>query len=953
MVRPRITKIFRDGLDHKLTLVSATAGFGKTTSVSKWLGSVGNPAAWLTLDREDNDPNKFWRYLIAALSTIDPEIVGRAELIFCANREASLERGIRYLINDIVFELEGGRKPGNENQASDLPWILVLEDYHVIKNERIHSSLNYFLDNLPPCLHLIINTRADPPLDLPKRRVRQTMVEVRTRDLGFTIEEAEQYLNAVIGLDLTSAQVEMLVNRTEGWIAGLQMAAIAMKTNQIDENESDLSLTKGSIGLEKRDDFVQTFSTSEAYIGEYLMDEVLKSLSEEVEQFLFQISILENFSAPLCAAIMFDGQLDEEEGFQTHCQHILDYLVRENLFLIPLDNQQGWFRYHRLFHDLLLQRLHQTESKGRIKALHNQAADWFERNGFAGKAVSHFLAADSYKQAGNILQQSLLASGFSHRDLSFVIDWLGKLPEELILFDPILCVADAWRLRTTETNDHGMAIQRLNLAHRLLNKGAHSLSKSEVKNIEIQINTLKVELLKVSGVSWSTVAYESEKVLASIGNNNTRLRGLLNLNLGQAYLDAGEIPSANQSLAEARRLARSDDDWNTMVRATYIQANIFRQQGFLNEAISTLRQVIQSLLNPGESVKKNSKPISGALYTDLGRNLMAQNHLREAEQLLKDGIALLETIHEPLLLCDSYISLARLRSIVGDFDEAFLLLDKVADLFPNGEEIVEAERVWHWIRCAGSDYNAVNGIQQWTENQNLDLDEIGEIPAVFHEGKWLWEYAFILARAQLALYRIQGTSETTHQLNVLMRFLDQQINYAKESSLLERVGRLQILQSLINDAIGESELALNSLRNTFKYFEANNHVRAYLNEGEAMASLLYRSVRQGWTSGFALKLLAGFESERERIGFKGVEDFENQHKRDGFSSRVFDPLSNRETEVLQLIAIGCSNREIARELVISPGTVKVHINHIYNKLRVHRRTQAVSKGRFYGILTSM
>ena len=953
MVRPRITKVLCDGLEHKLTLVSAPAGFGKTTSVSNWLGDISKPAAWLSLDREDNDPYQFWRYVMAALGTIDPEVVGRAELIFNTYRESKLERGIRYLINDIVLIFEGENDSVKEEQISDFPWIMVLEDYHVIENEQIHSSLNYFLDNLPPYLHVIINTRADPPLDLPKRRVRRTMVEVRTRDLGFTLEEAEHYLNFVMELDLTTEQVEGLEKRTEGWIVGLQMAAFAMKTDQHSESETILPHTNGRLGREKRDNFVQTFTTSDAYIGEYLIDEVLKTLSEDVEQFLFQTSILDKFCTSLCDAVLAEGQVRDQEGTQSNCQQILDYLVSANLFMIPLENQQGWFRYHRLFHDLLLQRLHQIESSGRIKLLHYRASGWYERNGFIGKAVSHALAAEKYERAADILQQSLLESDFSPRELTYVIDQLGELPEDLILSYPTLCVADAWRLSTLETKDSGIAIQRLELVQRHLNEVAHSLSESEVNQIGAQIYTLKVELLKMRGVSWSIVAEESEQALASIGNKNARLQGFLYLNLGRAYLDAGEIPSAKQALAEARRVGRRGYDWNTIVRATYLQANIIQQQGFLNEAISTLSQVIQSIIKPVDSANNYSAPIQGALYTGLGRTLMAQNHLHEGEKLLRDGISLLETAHEPLLLCDSYISLARLRSIAGDVDEAFLFLDKVAELFPGADEIAETERVLHWIRSAGSDHNAVNGVQQWVERQNLDLDKIGEIPAILHEGEWIWEKVYTLARAYLALYRNQGRSRDPSQLKVVMCFLEQQINYAKVSGWLERVGELLILQSLANDVIGESDLAIISLEQTFRYFEADNRIRAFLDEGEAMASLLYRAVRQGSTSGFVRKLLAAFEAERGQIGFRSVGGFDIQHKRKGTSSEIFDPLSNRETEVLQLIAIGFSNREIAQELVISPGTVKVHINHIYNKLQVHRRTQAVSKGRFYGILTSM
>jgi LuxR family maltose regulon positive regulatory protein len=565
------------------------------------------------------------------------------------------------------------------------------------------------------------------------------------------------------------------------------------------------------------------------------------------------------------------------------------------------------------------------------------------------EAVTHSLAAEEFERAADILQQSVLTSGFCQREIARVINWLGKIPENLILDRPALCIADAWHQSTLKGGEYQIPMQRIEVAQRLLEQDKHTLSESLVTMMEAQIVTLRVILSKQQRVPWPEVAELTEHALACVKNENNQLRGLLYLNLGQAYLGSGDISSVSYSLAEARRVAGVAGDLATNIWAAYIRANIIQRQGRLNEAATTFRQIMQTIKKTAAGANKPA-PISGALYTGLGRILLSQNNLAEGERLLHDGISLLESTHETLLLCDGYFALARLKSVVGEAEETLMLLERVANLFPGGEVIAETERVQHWLRSINIDPSALNAVQLWAEEQSLELDKMGEIPAIFHEGEWLYDKATTLARVQVALSRIQGRSNGQGRLEKVLDFLSQQIHYAKTSGWMERVGELFILQSVAYDAIEEREQALVSLDQAFKYFESHDQLRAFLDEGEAMAGLLYLATRQGRLPGFTQKLLAAIEIERGRIG-NGVNGYQDVHENvQGGPQEIIDPLSNRETEVLQLIASGFSNREIAQELVISPGTVKVHINHIYNKLSVHKRTQAVAKGRFYGIL---
>ncbi len=376
MSRPRLIKQMNEGLERKLTLLSAPAGFGKTTLVSDWVQSLERPVAWVSLDKGDNDPTRFWRYVIAALKTLESHFGQTSLAVLESLHQPNFEALITALINEILFFGHEDQRQSGDMPLEGCPYLLVLDDYHVIDTKLIHDGLNYFIDHLPHQMHLVIITRHDPPLSLSRRRGRLEINEIRTTDLSLTTVETAEYLKTVMELDLSSEDIATLEYRTEGWVVGLQMAAMAMRSEK--SSQARYSLGSDFDGH----NFVNTFAGDDRYIGDYLMDEVLQRQPKEIQAFLMHTSILDRFCSSLCNSIM-----DRKDS-----QKILNYLEEANLFIVPLDNSREWYRYHHLLDDLLLQRLHHTMGTQILDGLHSQASEWFENHGFIEEAISHAVA---------------------------------------------------------------------------------------------------------------------------------------------------------------------------------------------------------------------------------------------------------------------------------------------------------------------------------------------------------------------------------------------------------------------------------------------------------------------------------------------------------------------------------------------------------------------------------
>jgi len=953
--RARLLQRLDQGLSHGLTLVTAPAGFGKTVLVSEWVQGLDAPVAWLSLEKADNELNRFWGYLLAALKSIDVQLDKEIQIPYHSRQKMTAETGLGGNVDDIVNAIRRKSCDQQEHETRSCTCIVVLDNYHVIHNPRIHTSMIDLLDHRPNNMQVVIISRADPPLQISRRRVKQELLELRTAELSFSESEAKNYLISMQGLDLSSGEIARLVEHTEGWIAALQMVAMAMKPTLQEQKAPDQVGWRGP-------SFILDFTRDDRYIGDYLIDEVLSTLPADIRTFLYHTSILDRLCSPLCDAVMENAlsvnPLDEII-LDTHrldyspkgstSQIILEYLERANIFISPLDNRREWFRYHNLFADLLRQRLLQTLGRAYVEILHSRAREWFERNGFSEEAVSHALAAGKLEQAAEILEKNLWESGFSNRPLDWVTTSLAEFPETLLSQYPGLCLLSAWQT-FENAGEYRQVLERLNDLEYYLKVDSCTIADERVRIIKGQAAVLRAICAQQQGVSPDSLIEKSKEALKSLGTGNNRLQGILNLQLAQAYLATGEASCANRALVEARHVLKSDVDYDILIPVIILQVNIIRRQGRLNEAAVFLQQVLESVVKP-EMDSGGTMPVMGALYTTLGRIRLEQNILDSAEALITRGLELLNGNSPSVFTTDAYAALAHLRSIQGEQEAQMLLVETLRAEFTGLEMVAEIEQVRQWLRSAETDPVSMNAVILWAEHHQGELVGMGELPAVLPEEEWKFEHALINVRTRLLQVDEQISNNELADLATVLRFLKGQLGYALDRGWIERAGDLLILQALTFERIGDHEQALASLEQAYHFLESNGYFRIFLDKGKPMAALLYRAIREGIRPEYSHKLLNSFESDREWSKPPRNRSQESAGGQvDEIRVDMIDPLSNRETEVLELIASGFSNHEIADELVISSGTVKVHINHIYKKLRVHKRTQAVAKGRFYGVL---
>ena len=427
----------------KLTLVSAPAGFGKTTLLSEWATGRGQPVAWLSLDRRDNAPRRFWNYLTTALETVQAG-VGES---FLAKLLSSKPPPTSDLLTELINAID---------TSDPTPLVIVLDDLHLVEERSIHDDLAFFLDHLPPQVHIVISTRYDPSLPLSRLRGRGELSELRTADLRFTPDEAAAFLNQVMRLSLTAEQVISLETRTEGWIVGLQMAALSMQGR----------------GRQDQASFIAAFAGSHRYVLDYLADEVLALQPKGIRTFLYHTAILDRLTGPLCDAVWGTAAGGGPDTGQPDSQEMLENLESANLFIVPLDDERRWYRYHHLFSDLLRKRLREIQPE-LLPTLHQRASDWYEEEKLTADAMNHALAASDLARASRLVGANALAM-MEHGELRTLEGWLDALPEEAISSQPWLGIAHAWMLAFTGQLDESESL--LPRIDKEANVGDHSLS---------------------------------------------------------------------------------------------------------------------------------------------------------------------------------------------------------------------------------------------------------------------------------------------------------------------------------------------------------------------------------------------------------------------------------------------------------------------------------------------
>ena len=898
--RTRLQEKMTQGLRGPLTLVTAPAGFGKTTLIASYIKDCGITAAWLSLDKNDNQIDRFLRYLCAALQEIDNAIGCEATKMF-ATTQLSSEVVLTSLINDLA--------------SADGPITLVLDDYQFLSSPAIHEGVIFLLEHCPQTFHLVIASRSDPPLPLSRFRARAQMMELRAADLSFTRSEAMEFLNEIMGLQLDTESVAALEKRTEGWVAGLQMAALSIR----DRKDLQAAITD--------------FSGTNRYILDYLLEEVLASQPAEVQRFLLCTSILEHITAPLCEFVLGTNENKNLTGhstthFMDHSTRILQHLEQANIFLVPLDIERRWYRYHHLFADLLQTRLSQTYSPEEIHQLHTRAAQWYESNGYAYEAIHHASLIPDDGWVERLIEQNYMEM-FQRRDSASIRAWTGALSLDVILKSPKLSVHEAMSLSW---------IGKLDEAVLILQKAEQSLkTKDTTPETQALLGHLAYVKSRVTAMQGD---YEQAIQLCLTARDNTpsgnqALLGGIGVMLGYGYFLAGDFENAAQVLSETIHSGVTVGAVNTTIGAYCVLARLYTLQGQLHKAY----QLYQEAENFVQATGGRHRGALSIVHVGYAEILYEWNEIETALGHIEKGLAFIHFWGKADDIALAHVIHARIQQTQGDLPGAIETIEKASHVihshgvFPEARNAVEIAKVR--LQLEQGDRVSVN---QWASTYEKDINAQNTF-------RFENELALItLARVFLSQNKPRKSLELCSHL-------------AANSQSSERMGRfveILILKALTQQQMGETNAAVHTLGESLALAEPAGYTRIYLDDGQPIRTLLsewLRITKPGSLHDYVRYLLAQFDDEKLTVHAPQAKSPPSRSTATQANEALLEPLSPRELEVLAFIALGKTNQEIAQALIVARGTIKAHAASIYRKLEVTNRTEAVARARQLGILT--
>lgn len=875
VLRPRLLSRLNAALEHKLLLISAPAGFGKTTLATTWLSQLNLPSryTWLSLDEHDNEAGRFLAYLIAALQKIDAHIGRGLNEALYTPETLDTEMILTALLNDLIASDEAA-----EGEASiQSHTVLVLDDYHVLDNPQIDDALAFLLDHLPVNFHLVILSRIDPTLPLARLRVRREMVEIRERDLRFTPDETRLFLSDIMALTLTQQDLGVLHTRTEGWIAGLQLAGLALQ-------EPDAQ-------------FIAAFSGTHRYVLDYLTDEVFGRQTPELQRFLLETSILNRMCDSLCNAVRGDDD----------SQSALERLEHNNLFVVPLDHERRWYRYHHLFADLLRQRLRQTRPNA-ITNLHQRASEWYATfaaetgdEAAVDEAMYHALSASDPPRTAALLAQ--FADDIWERGGQDKLRrWLELIPDDALNAYPILNIFRGWL---------AFAAGQYDEAEACVSQAEQTLLDATTNTPELhgRIAAVRAFIATFKGDTQMTVDY-AETAMTLLSRQST-WHGSTAIALGDAYTVSGQTIAAGEAYQAALATSETAGNLYLTLNAGFKLAAVLRQRGLLQQAYEVCSQQIALAEKSGLA----QTVMAGCSYALRGDILCEWNQLGEA---LAQTQQAMETIGQARHIgFAGWIRLYRVRCLLAarDFEgteeilRSMETLVQAAQLPPWLVSPLAASRVLVWL-VTGQAGQAIT----WAKNNGFSPDDM-EMSA--HELEYLI-YARLLA--------VQGQLEDAQR--VLARLLSTTREHQRGSISLI----VLLTQTMLFQAQGDGDAASQALAGALSIGERGAFVRSFLDVGAPLVPLLKNAEAQGITPDYTRRLLKTFITSAPA------------------QPQSPDVLSEREFEVLKLIADGLKNQAIADHLVISLNTVLYHTKNIYSKLDVTHRTQAVQRAREMNLL---
>jgi LuxR family maltose regulon positive regulatory protein len=914
ILRPRLVNLLVEGLASRLILVSAPPGFGKTTLVAGWLRGIDQPFAWLSLEENDNDPVRFLAYLIAALQRVDPALGQGLQPLIGAPQAPPPEALVEMLINELA---ERGR-----------PAMLVLDNYHLIQNETIHHVLDELIEHQPVEFHLILLSRHDPPLPLPKLRACGQLTEIRETDLRFSEEEAVVFLQEAMHLELAPQDVASLTERTEGWIAGLQLAGLSLQQ------------------CEDAGRFIANFRGDDRYILDYLMEEVFRHQSPEIRDFLLQTSILDRMSAPLCELIL--GGFEQSNGETSlSAGDILEYLERSNLFVIPLDNRRELYRYHHLFADLLRFRLERKYPE-RLPELHRRASHWFAQAGDPDTAMQHALAIPDHTLAADLAEIFMLTMIGSSR-LTAYQQWIAHLPDGLITQRAYLCAGCGWTYSL---------ICQLESAAKHVAAGEAALEfyqpifspadKRQISREEVggHLAAIRAYIARLQG-DYSGAVEHSHRALEGLPPEASTVRSVVAFNLGMLHMHNGQMAMAREAFQDALEAAqKSEQNLYIAVSTLCLLGGMAVTVGLLNQAADYYERAIQMVQQ--ESGLSVSMPALSYAYGGLGGVHYQRNELDKAQQHLDTASRLVTHLGMPETI------------VMADIYQALLALER-GDIQLAGKQLIQAEvrmqthpvrggilvewsvsrgefflaqgdaaSAVQWLKGRGIEAGALSGVSRTTGMSSDQMHLQGT-----REAEYL-----LLARALLA----QGSIDQATDL------FEQVCDLAKTTQ-----NRAVLIEGLVFRAIiacdrrGNSTQALPYLEQALDLAAPEGYVRPFIKAGESLIKLLRQAIAQGIHPAYAHRLLSDLIERERRLG-RIMRPPVGTNGRLSSLNTPLEPLTDRERQVLRLLAAGLSSNQVAEELIISVSTVRSYMKSLYQKLDAHNREEAIEKGKRLGWL---
>ena len=899
--RPRLIAKLNAGLEDGLILISAPAGYGKTTLVTEWLedlrfsisdfrlrdgnsqtddpqphsatpgggiSAAGNRVAWLSLDEADNDPRRFLAYLIAAIQPIRPGLGESIGALLRSPQPPPAEIILTALVNELA--------------AVPAPILLVLDDYHVIHSLPIHQQITFLLEHQPSHMHLVLMTREDPLLPVARLRARGQVLEIRQEDLCFTLQEAANFLEHVMGLDLTSEDVAALEQRTEGWIVGLQLAALSMQ------------------GMGDPKDFIQAFAGSNRYVLDYLIEEVFKRQSAEVQDFLLKTSILDRLCEPLCDAVIREQSAGNSQGQgnsmttedprrPSSSQAILDHLDHANLFIIPLDQSRTWYRYHHLFSELLHLRMRASPAHDET-SLHQRASQWYESQGLFQDAVEHSLSAQDWGNAARLIglvNEDMLKRG----EAVTLLGWFGRMPREVTCANPALCMGYAWAALLSSQFD--IAGPLLECAEGMAESGPHFLG---------QVAAAQAFLARARRDNARAIE-KSEQALALLPDTDMVTRGNIALNLGLAYWHEGGLVKAESMLMQAVDLSGKVGNQYAVLTAQVFLARVFASRGKLQQAFD----LDEGLIKAGGQI-----PILCLAHYDLATIHLEWNNLQKAWEHFDKGSALSQSSGNLEFQQAGTLFRAILAHAEGEDGEVDAALAEADDKARDFPEVIRSRSAAFGVQAALR-RNDLKMLTRWEPQVKAEVDS--------HSF-----YRFMgLTRPRLLL--AQGKKEEAAE--VLRAIYETASQHGWGYGMIV----LRILQSL---AARNTEEAMQFLSEALRTGKPEEFVRSFVDAGAQLIPLLQAAIQGGVEPEYAGRILSA-------SGAVHHDEIQAQ-------AGLVEPLSKREIEVLRLVTAGLSNCEIARKLFISPGTAKTHIHNLCGKLGARNRTEAAMRAKEMGLV---